>query len=366
MTESTIYEMELKVDNDLLRLLPGGVILRKSPDFADKVSREIRKLFNEVGGVITAMSVSSNELSVSWKDEGSDPLNGIVYLLERSKYNEAVILLELFKSSKPDDPDFLYNLGMAYSDMGEFQKAIANLGRLLELIPDHVNGRVALGVALMRKGKDKQALSELTKAVQDDPDNPWAQRNLGGCLLNLGDHKQALRHLKKATELNPNDERAWYGLGQAYELDGNLDNADSVYQKVLELDEFSEVAEKAREARSGIARKTFRSVTPGMERMDAVMYCLDALEKFENMTPSDVQQVGFEVAIIGMQGIDINDPSPKYKLKSLSGNFSGLHLLCLEYVSFKQFEPDMDIGFDLSSEYKSAMSLFQRSKHSGE
>jgi hypothetical protein len=58
------------------------------------------------------------------------------------------------------------------------------------------------------------------------------------------------------------------------DITGNLDEADAAYRKVIEVDEYSETAEQARKARSNIAQKTFRSATPNMERMDAVMYCL--------------------------------------------------------------------------------------------
>ena len=354
------YEMKLKVDHVLLRVLPEGDRRRSSPNFPDQVSSTLHKLFDEVGGLINSMSVGKDEVRVSWTSEGTDPLAGIVKLLEKAKYHEAVLLLELFKSARPDNTDFLYNLGMAYSDMGELERARTNLHRLLELMPGHVNGRVAMGVALMRQGQDKPALLELRKAVQDDPNNPWAQRNLGACLLRLGEYQEALGFLKQSTESNPSDERAWYGLGQAYELAGNTDDADAAYMKVLEIDEYGEVAEQARQARSKMAQTTFRSVTPKMERMDAVMYCLGALEKYVDMTPENVRQVGFEVAMLGMNGLDVNDPTPKYHLKSLPGTFSGLHLVCLEYVSFKQVAPEMDIGFDLSAEYRSAQTLFAR------
>jgi len=35
---------------------------------------------------------------------------------------------------------------------------------------------------------------------------------------------------------------------------------------------------------------------------DAVMYCLSALERFEKLTTQQVQDVGFEIAILGMRG----------------------------------------------------------------
>ena len=91
--------------------------------------------------------------------------------------------------------------------------------------------------------------------------------------------------------------------------------------------------------------------------MDAVLYCLGALDRFAKMTPDEVQKVGFEIAILGMNGLDVNDSTPKYRLRSLPGEFSGLHLVSIEYVAFKQVLPDQDIGFDLSIEYRMALEM---------
>ena len=50
----------------------------------------------------------------------------------------------------------------------------------------------------------------------------------------------------------------------------------------------------------------------------------------------------------------------RYSLQSMPGKFSGLHLLCYEYVAFQQVAPGKDIGFDLSSEFRTARSLFDK------
>ena len=100
-----------------------------------------------------------------------------------------------------------------------------------------------------------------------------------------------------------------------------------------------------------MAQKTFRDRLPGIERPDAATYCLGAIGKFEKMPPSEVQRVAFEIATLGMKGLNVNDPDQRYQLKSLPGSFSGLHLVCLMYVGFKSFAPEQDIGFDPSKEY---------------
>ncbi len=52
----------------------------------------------------------------------------------------------------------------------------------------------------------------------------------------------------------------------------------------------------------------------------------------------------------GTKGLEVNDPPPKCQLRSLPGQFAGLHLVSIGYVRFKLIDPSVDIGFDLSHE----------------
>jgi tetratricopeptide (TPR) repeat protein len=218
-----------------------------------------------------------------------------------------------------------------------------------------VNARVALGVAYTRQKDFDKAAVELKAAVLDDPDNGYALRNLGAVLMELGrDKEDAVRYLKRATAMLPEDQNAWFGLGQAQMDTGDSDGADESLIKAIAIQPFSPIAGIAKQMRSRIAQENFRGASGGGVRMDAVMYCLAALKKFADMTPQQVQGVGFEIATLGMNGIDINDPESKYRLRSLPGTFTGNQLLCYEYVAFKQFAPEMDIGFDVAKEYEEA------------
>jgi len=96
--------------------------------------------------------------------------------------------------------------------------------------------------------------------------------------------------------------------------------------------------------------------------MDAVMYLLGAIQRFDRMTPAEVQRVGMEIAVLGMKGLDTNDPAEKYRLQSLPGTFSGMHLVSLMFVAFRRFAPKHNIGFDLSREYAIAEQE-HRAKH---
>jgi len=75
------------------------------------------------------------------------------------------------------------------------------------------------------------------------------------------------------------------------------------------------------------------------------------------MSPEQVRDVGVEIAMLGRQGLDVNDSTQRYQLTRIPGRFSALSLVCLMYAAFKQVSPDADIGFDLSQEYAAAIGL---------
>jgi len=351
--------MRLKIAEFDLSVLPAEARTPGRAAFRDAASQFLRKQFRQLGGVIETLVFGPDTIEVTWTPErgGGDPMIPIAAMLTRGELQEGVTLLRFLLSDDPDNPDVLYNLGMVLSDLGQMDEAVVRLRRLVVVVPDHVNGLVALGVALTRQNANEQALPVLQRAVALNPDNVWAQRNLGGCLLKLRRPAEAVEPLRKATELDPQDARAWYGLGQVLELTGDDVGADAAYKRMLAIDEFGETAKLAEEALSQLAARTFRKNAVGLPRMDAVMYCVDALQKFAKLTPAEVRNVEFEIAMLGTRGLDVNDPAPKYTLRSLPGQFSGLNLVALMYVAAQQREPGLDVGFDLAQEYGMALAM---------
>jgi hypothetical protein len=94
------------------------------------------------------------------------------------------------------------------------------------------------------------------------------------------------------------------------------------------------------------------------KEMASVMYCLGALERFEGMSENQIRMIGFEIGLVGQDGIDYASPDRKYSIDSIPGeSFTGLQLLCLMYVAFKQVEPSVDLGLDLDDAYQQALTL---------
>ena len=287
-------------------------------------------------------------------------------LLQQGKLRDAVPLLRALVAVEPTNADAHYNLGMALSDLGEFDTAQLHLLKVIHLDPDNVNALVALGVALYRAGDPSAARRRLEQALALDPENGHAHRNLAAVLARSNERGPAIEHMRKAYRLLPDDQASAYGLAKALEDLGDDDDraeADRLYTATIALNPRSELAERARQARSRIAQTSLRAASPGI-RMDAVMYCLGALERFEGMSRDKIQAIGFEIAMLGRRGLDVNNPDSRYTLRSLPGEFSGLHLVSLMYTAFKQIAPETDVGFDLSQEYAAATSLHTTKKQS--
>ncbi len=321
----------------------------------------IRDALNLLDGVIQTMTTDADgDIQITWKPSPKkNPQDRIAELLNNGKSDDGILLLELLLSDEPNDGNVLFNLGMAYSDAGELNHAIEHLRHLTQADPYHTHGHVALGVALLRARKTDEGVHELQTAVSQNPNDLWARRNLGAGLLQAERYAEAVEQFQNATTISPNDQAAWYGLAQALGLSGNTLEADQAYIKTIELDEFSEIAERARKARSKIAEEGFHAAAGNAPRMDAVMYCLSALQMFEKLAPEVVRNIGLEIAILGTRGLDVNSAEQQYSLRTLEGNFSGLHLVSLQYVAFKQIAPEQNIGFDLSTEYQVALKLFK-------
>ena len=185
-----------------------------------------------------------------------------------------------------------------------------------------------------------------------------AHRNLAACRQQRT-HWRGPQALPPVAELNPQDQVSWLGSRR---LSLPADNSQRRIKRIVRyLKSMSTVPSRTRPVMASETRSRLVSESGGGGGApDASSIFLGAIERFEKMSGAEVQRIAFEIALLGQRGLDVNDPAQKYHLKSLAGSFSGLHLVSLMYVGFKQIAPEQDIGFDLSREYAAAKSLHAR------
>lgn len=97
--------------------------------------------------------------------------------------------------------------------------------------------------------------------------------------------------------------------------------------------------------------------------MASTMYIVAAMERFEELQKKQVQQIAFEIGVLGMSGLDYASSEKKYQLNSLPGEkFSGLELMALMHTGFKQIAPEQDTGMGLNDAYQVAESMYLASR----
>ena len=285
----------------------------------------------------------------------TDHLSRAHQLLASGQLDEARIYLEELLRQDPENPDLLYNLGLCYVDLGQLDKGRELLHRCLELMPGHSHACVALALGYQRAGDLPRAREYTMQALAADPGNPVALKNLGAILGKEGDSLRALYYLRQSLEIDPQDPQTVYGLAFAYMELGDIELAQKHFQKVLVLEAPEELRVLARDGLRRIAARELKARGP---RMDAVFYLLDAMRLFRGRSLQEIQEITFEIGILGKYGLDINDPQETHVLRALPGRtFSALQLICIMYAGFKKIEPGMDIGVDLGEEWGMAERL---------
>jgi tetratricopeptide (TPR) repeat protein len=332
------------------RQLEGDAYLKAVQDY-------LTSQFIGQGGAAQIV-VTETEVIIRWKEDAAPtPLaeQGAAHLRE-GEMDKGIALLRVALERNPDDAGALFNLGMALGDRGETDDAITLLKRLVTIHPGHSEGWVALGVACGRAGRWADAIPALREAVSRNGQDGLARKNLGAALSQTGKLEEGLVHLKAAVVLMPDDAEAWLNLAMNREESGETGEASIAYGRVIALDQVGSLTERAEEARNRITNRGLHEEGKGL-RTDVLSYCGEALRLLEAMPKDEVQKITMEIAMLGAKGLSVNDPSKNYQLRSLPGDFTGLHLLCLEYVGFKIIDPTVDIGFDIAAEYAEACRL---------
>jgi Flp pilus assembly protein TadD len=210
---------------------------------------QIRKALGLLDGEIQTMTTDEEAVNITWRpNTDADPLQKVADIMKEGNDTDGISLLKLFLSDDPTDSTVLFNLGMAYREQSEWDRAVEVLRRLIQKEPQHTNGLVALGAALVGANKTEEGIHELERALSQEPENVWARRKLGVGLAQAGRYTEALEHLQRAMELKADDPAVWFDYGQALSLSGDSREADKAYRKVIDLNESSVAAERARAA----------------------------------------------------------------------------------------------------------------------
>jgi tetratricopeptide (TPR) repeat protein len=126
-----------------------------------------------------------------------------------------------------------YKRGFSYAAKGDFERAIADYGRAIELDPGNADYWIGRGVTRLRKGDD--AIADFDRAIQLKPDNALAYNNRAAAYSGKRDFGRAVEDYSRAIALNPRDPYFYQHRAQAYRALGEHDRAIADYGVALTL-----------------------------------------------------------------------------------------------------------------------------------
>lgn len=353
---SKLQAVILRIKDFDLTNLPKEYRDANAPGFRQAVKDY---LMADYAGLFAKIAVDDECIRIDRDVDATDQFELALKFLQQGIYSKGKAILKSLLSSYPMNAVVLFNLGMIYSDEGNLKQAIDLLTKATEA--NHAHAWVALAVAYTRKGNLDKAMESAQSALKVSPDDPYALRTAANL---IGDTKQALGMLEKASQIAPNDSLILYSLAECLRnTDENKQKVDEIYKRVIELSPGTEHAERAKGRLSEFAYERFRKM--GELRPDAVMYCLDALQKFSTMTHHDIAGVAMETATLGQGGLNVADPYKLYQLRTIPGSYTGLNVVCILHTAIQKVSPDNNSGFDIQVEYEEALKLFNKRNYRG-
>ena len=128
------------------------------------------------------------------------------------------------------DPEIYYVRGAAYTTLGRFDNALADLNDALVLDADRTDYLIARGEVQVRLKKFEQARRDYDRAIEKAPEDPRGYLGRGGLHLMTGELDKARRDLDRCVAADETFALGYLRRGKYWEMTGNKENALADYR----------------------------------------------------------------------------------------------------------------------------------------
>jgi tetratricopeptide (TPR) repeat protein len=150
-------------------------------------------------------------------------------------WQSVISILEDVTVKSPQKARQVINLGVAYSNAAEYEKAINAFRQSIKLDPKYPEAHNNLGNVYNKMGQYNKAITEYTKALIMRPNYNEAYNNMGSAYTKMRNFQKAIELHKAALQINPKSEKTYNNLGVAYSNAGDVENAIKSYQSSIRI-----------------------------------------------------------------------------------------------------------------------------------
>lgn len=135
----------------------------------------------------------------------------------------------------PTPPDFTVYQQQADAHLvkGEYDLALADYSKVIELNPKSANSYLSRGLSYYYKESYNQAISDYNKGIELAPNESMAYFNRGDSYEKLGNTEKAVADYQKAVALNPNNDAAKKALKRIQDEQAKAEQAKAEQAKTF-------------------------------------------------------------------------------------------------------------------------------------
>ena len=136
-----------------------------------------------------------------------------------NNFDDAITYYSEVISLQPDSfilADALVARGSAYANKREYDSALTDLTKTVELFPEKVQGYKFRGLAYLRTDHFEEAIQDFNKAIDLGSKDAGVYSNRGLAYYKTGDFEKAIKDYSKAIDLNPYSAMIYSNRGEAW------------------------------------------------------------------------------------------------------------------------------------------------------
>ncbi len=219
---------------------------RLSPGSAE-VLFTLGRAHRRAGDLKQAMPYLQRAFEAGWSPEDLRHQRYLA-MIQTGRMDDAEPYLNEVLSTTTDDEiacEVYEAIARGHMSAYRFQDALLCLNHFISWQPDAVTPRLWRAEIHQRMGNWQAARDEYQAVVSEHPDEWEARRALAGCLLQLHQADAALREYQRCLNGTPDDVQAMLGVASAMWKQGNSDDAEAGFLRVLEHDLTPEIRVEA-------------------------------------------------------------------------------------------------------------------------
>jgi tetratricopeptide (TPR) repeat protein len=164
-----------------------------------------------------------------------DQINSVIKLFSNDRLQEALEASNTLIKDFPNNSLLFNIIGACYAGLGEFNLAIENYEKSININPEYARAHFNLGSVLQDLNSIDLAVKSYKRAIQINPEYAEAYNNIGVIFQSLEKHDAAIKSYEKAIEIQPDYVEALYSLGVTLQNLHQFNAAVKNFEKVIAI-----------------------------------------------------------------------------------------------------------------------------------